>query len=207
MAIIFLNTPCMKLIFATNNAHKVEEIQAILPPALSIITLKEAGINVEIPEPYDTLKENAAQKAHTIYGMTHTDCFSEDTGLEVVALNGEPGVRSARYAGEDKQFDNNIDKLLANLTPYTDRSAQFKTVICLLLNGKEYYFEGICSGRITTEPQGSGGFGYDSVFIPDGATKTFAQMTLDEKNQYSHRRKATGNLVTFLNKLLVNRST
>lgn len=189
----------MKLIFATNNQHKVDEIKAVLPPAISIITLKEAGIDVEIPEPFDTLKENAAQKAHTIYAMTHTDCFSEDTGLEVDALNGEPGVRSARYAGEDRQFNNNITKLLANLKPYSNRSAQFKTVICLLLNNKEYYFEGICRGRITTEPQGTGGFGYDAVFIPEGATQTFAQMSLSEKNLYSHRRKATDNLVTFLN--------
>lgn len=192
----------MKLIFATNNAHKIEEIRAVLPSSVSIITLKEAGINVEIPEPYDTLKENAAQKAHTIYSLTNTNCFSEDTGLEVAALNGEPGVRSARYAGEDKQFANNITKLLINLQPHTDRSAQFKTVICLLLNGKEYYFEGICRGHITTTPQGSGGFGYDAVFVPDGATKTFAEMTLNEKNQYSHRRIATAGLVTFLKQLV-----
>lgn len=191
----------MQLVFATNNAHKIEEIQAILPPSISIITLKQAGINVDIPEPYDTLQENAAQKAHTIYKMTHTDCFSEDTGLEVAALNGEPGVRSARYASEQKDFSQNITKLLTNLQPYNNRSAQFRTVICLLLNGKEHYFEGICSGQIIHEPKGTGGFGYDSIFVPGGDDRTFAQMSLEEKNKYSHRRKATAGLVAFLKQL------
>lgn len=191
----------MQLIFATNNAHKIEEIQAVLPPSISIITLKQAGIDVDIPEPYDTLQENAAQKAHTIYNMTHTDCFSEDTGLEVAALNGAPGVRSARYAGEQKDFSHNITKLLTNLQPYSHRSAQFRTVICLLLNGKEHYFEGICPGHITYEPKGTGGFGYDSIFVPDGADRTFAQMSLEEKNIYSHRQKATAGLVAFLKRL------
>src|SRR5579875_237953 len=168
----------MKLIFATNNQHKVEEINALLPADIKAISLKQAGIDIDIPEPHPTLQDNAAEKARTIYQLTHTNCFSEDTGLEVAALNGEPGVLSARYAGEEKTFYKYIQKLLHNLEGKDNRKAQFRTVICLIFDSKEYYFEGVCTGRITTQPIGTEGFGYDPVFIPDGAGKTFAQMSL-----------------------------
>ena len=187
------------LIFATNNQHKVKEIRAVLNDKFDIITLKEAGIDIDIPEPHDTLEANATEKSSVINKLTHKNCFSEDTGLEVFALNGEPGVRSARYAGEDNNFQNNIDKLLKNLAKTTDRAAQFRTVISLLLDGKEYQFQGICKGWITTGQSGEEGFGYDPIFIPDGGKKTFAEMTMDEKNIFSHRKKATAKFVAFLN--------
>jgi XTP/dITP diphosphohydrolase len=189
----------MDLIFATNNQHKVDEIRAVLPSHFQIRTLKEAGIDIDIPEPHDTLQDNAREKAVTIYQLTHTNCFSEDTGLEVFSLNGEPGVQSARYAGEDKSFSKNVEKLLHNLTGKDDRRAQFRTVVCLLLDGREHFFEGICTGRILAEQKGTQGFGYDPVFVPDGANKTFAEMSLAEKNEFSHRRKAIDGLVSFLN--------
>lgn len=191
----------MDLIFATNNQHKVDEIRAVLPSHFQIKTLKEAGINIDIPEPHDTLQDNAREKAVTIYQLTGTNCFSEDTGLEVFSLNGEPGVKSARYAGEDKSFGKNIEKLLDNLKDKEDRRAQFRTVVCLLLNGEEHFFEGICKGQIIAQQRGMEGFGYDPVFVPDGADRTFAEMTLTEKNQFSHRRKAIDGLVSFLNQL------
>lgn len=194
----------MKLIFATNNQHKVDEIRNVLEKKQEIITLKEAGIEVDIPEPYDTLEANATAKSKTIYEMTGINCFSEDTGLEVAALNGEPGVKSARYAGDNRSFDANIEKLLSNLANRQDRSARFRTVISLLIDGKENCFEGICNGRIITEKRGNNGFGYDPVFIPEGSSKTFAEMDLEEKNRYSHRKKATEKLVAFLNKLSTN---
>jgi XTP/dITP diphosphohydrolase len=191
----------MKLIFATNNQHKVDEIRLVLDNSLQIITLKEAGIDVEIPEPYHTLEENASGKSKTIFEMTGTDCFSEDTGLEVEALNREPGVKSARYAGENRSFDANIEKLLVNLSGKTDRKARFRTVISLLMNGEETLFEGICEGQIIMERRGNNGFGYDPVFVPTGANRTFAEMDMAEKNKYSHRKKATEKLVAFLNSL------
>lgn len=191
----------MELIFATNNPHKVEEINAVLPPQIHSISLKEAGIDIDIPEPHNTLEANAREKAQTIHNLTGKDCFSEDTGLEVDALNGEPGVLSARYAGKEKSFDRNIEKLLTNLNGKDDRSAQFRTVICLLLNGQEHLFEGICRGRIIEEKRGTGGFGYDPVFIAESADKTFGEMTLEEKGKYSHRKKAVDKLVAFLNNL------
>lgn len=192
----------MKLIFATNNGNKVSEIKAVVPQSLEVVSLKEAGIDIDIPEPHDTLQANAQEKAVVIYKLTGTACFSEDTGLEVPSLNGEPGVHSARYAGEDKAFEKNIQKLLTNLEGKEDRSAQFRTVICLkLADGKEHFFEGICKGTIISEQKGGEGFGYDPVFIPDGATQTFAEMSLEEKNKYSHRRKAVDGLVAFLNGL------
>lgn len=192
----------MKLIFATNNGNKVSEIKAVVPQSLEVVSLKEAGIDIDIPEPHDTLQANAQEKAVVIYKLTGTACFSEDTGLEVPSLNGEPGVHSARYAGEDKAFEKNIQKLLTNLAGKEDRSAQFRTVICLkLADGKEHFFEGICKGTIISEQKGGEGFGYDPVFIPDGATQTFAQMSMAEKNKHSHRRKAVDGLVAFLNGL------
>jgi len=186
------------LVFATNNQHKVDEIQSLVGNDFKIIPLKEAGITIDIPEPHDTLKENAAEKARTIHQLTQKNCFSEDTGLEIDFLKGAPGVKSARYAGEDRDFQANIDKVLHELNNTTQRTAQFRTVICLIWENKEYYFEGICKGAITTEMHGEKGFGYDPIFIPTGSTKSFAAMTMDEKNNFSHRQKAVTQLFSFL---------
>ena len=186
------------LVFATNNAHKVEEIQAAIGNMLEVISLKQAGIDIDIPEPHDTLEANASEKSSTIHRLTGQSCFSEDTGLEVKALNGEPGVKSARYAGEGRSFSANTEKLLSALSAHSDRRARFRTVISLILDGKEHLFEGICNGRILETPTGNGGFGYDPVFAPDGETRSFAEMSLEEKNHYSHRRKAADKLVAFL---------
>ena len=196
----------MELIFATNNQHKANEITAIVPEYIKIITLQQAGIDINIPEPHETLEENAAEKGRTIFAYTGKNCFAEDTGLEVTALNGEPGVYSARYASEEES-DNlstsgkNMAKLLKKLQPYNDRTAQFRTVIFLILDNKQYFFEGICIGSIGFEPKGDKGFGYDPIFIPEGSDKTFAEMSMEEKNQYSHRKKAMDKLVTFLNQI------
>ncbi|MBK6935470.1 MAG: RdgB/HAM1 family non-canonical purine NTP pyrophosphatase [Chitinophagaceae bacterium] len=191
----------MNLIFATNNQHKVEELRPLVDPKYKITTLKEAGIDIDIAEPFDTLEENASAKAGTIYDLTHINCFSEDTGLIVDALNGEPGVKSARYAGEKCSFEDNVEKLLTNLKGKTNRTARFKTVISLVINGEETFFEGTCEGQITESPKGKGGFGYDPVFVPQGSDKTFAEMNREEKAIFSHRSKATGKLVAFLNTL------
>lgn len=187
-----------QLIFATNNQNKVAEISSLLNDAINIKSLKDAGIFIDIPEPHETLEENATEKSSTIYKLTHQDCFSEDTGLEVASLNGGPGVKSARYAGDECDNQKNIDKLLQELKDSVNRQAQFKTIISLMLKGKEYQFTGICKGQITTEPRGSNGFGYDAIFIPEGSEKTFAEMSMDEKNKFSHRKKATFLLIDFL---------
>lgn len=187
------------LIFATNNQHKVDEVRHVIGERFSIITLKEAGIDIDIPEPHDTLEANATEKAQTIFTLTGKDCFSEDTGLETDALNGEPGVKSARYAGGDRDFQANIDKLLLKLEGQANRKARFRAVISLILSGREYQFEGICEGRITEEQKGREGFGYDPVFIPEGATLTFAEMGMEEKNRYNHRQKAMTKMIQFLN--------
>ena len=171
------------LIFATNNQNKVAEIRHILNDRFNIKTLKDANITIDIPEPYNTLEENAR----------------ENTGLEVASLNGDPGVKSARYAGEEANFKNNIDKLLVNMKGFTERDAQFRTVISLLIKGKEYQFEGICKGKILEEEKGDNGFGYDPVFVPNGSDKTFAEMGMDDKTIFSHRKKATQQLIDFLN--------
>jgi len=186
------------LIFATNNQHKVDEIRLVLGNRFKLLTLKEAGIDIDIPEPHDTLEANAAEKSNVIHQLTGENCFSEDTGLEVEALNGAPGVKSARYAGEARSFEDNIEKLLLNLKGQTNRKAHFKTVISLLLDDKQYFFEGICPGTITTKKIGSNGFGYDPIFIPDGSDKTFGEMTMEGKTTFSHRKKATEKLVQFL---------
>lgn len=191
----------MKLIFATNNQHKVEEIRHAVGNKFELLTMKEAGIDLDIPEPHDTLEKNATEKSSTIYRITGIDCFSEDTGLEVIALNGEPGVKSARYAGEDRSFQNNIDKVLQKLKDKADWSARFRTIISLIINGEETLFEGICQGKIIENARGTHGFGYDPIFVPVGSDKTFAEMELSEKDLYSHRAKATEKLVTFLNRL------
>ena len=189
------------IIFATNNEHKIKEIQSLVGSDFTIITLQQAGIDIDIPEPHDTLQENAYEKAITIENMTKQNCFSEDTGLEIEALNGEPGVKSARYAGETRNFQANIDKVLEKLNGNTNRKAQFRTVICLLWNKEVFYFEGICKGSITKQMHGAKGFGYDPIFIPEGDTKSFAEMTMQEKNNYSHRQKAVTQLFSFLKSL------
>lgn len=185
-------------VFATNNKNKVEEIRSVLNNNFQIISLKEAGIDIDIPEPHDTLEKNALEKSQTIYLLTGKDCFSEDTGLEVQVLHGAPGVKSARYAGDESDFKKNIIKLLFNLKGKENRHARFRTVISLIMQGKEYQFEGICEGKIIDEETGSNGFGYDAVFIPSGSNKTFGEMTMEEKNKYSHRKKATAKLIEFL---------
>ena len=189
------------LIFATNNQNKVNEIRKVTDGKFNIITLTEAGINIDIPEPHDTLEANATEKSTVIHQLTKQNVFSEDTGLEVLALNGEPGVKSARYAGDGRDFQANIDKLLLNLWGISDRKAQFRTVISLILDDKEYLFEGICKGTILSEQKGGEGFGYDPVFVPEGSTKTFAEMTMDEKNLFSHRKKAVSKLIDFLSNI------
>lgn len=188
------------IIFATNNQHKVNEVRSVLGKSFNIITLKEAAIDIDIPEPHDTLEANATEKSKTIFTLTTKNCFSEDTGLEVETLNGEPGVKSARYAGENRSFNDNIDKLLMNLSTSENKTAQFRTVISLILEGNEYFFEGICTGKIISERRGNNGFGYDPVFVPDGSEKTFAEMDMEEKNKFSHRKKAMEKLIHFLNK-------
>ena len=193
----------MKLIFASNNEHKIEELKAFAGNGsdnyrIEIVSLKEAGIDIDIPEPHDTLEENASEKSCTIYKLTGKDCFGEDTGLEIQALNGEPGVKSARYAGEGRSFKNNIEKVLNKLSSETNRNARFRAVISLIIEGNETRFEGICNGRITDIPAGTEGFGYDPIFIPDGSKRTFAEMSVEEKNQFNHRTKAAAKLVAFL---------
>ncbi|MEO7311024.1 MAG: RdgB/HAM1 family non-canonical purine NTP pyrophosphatase [Chitinophagaceae bacterium] len=188
-----------QLVFATNNANKVAEIRKATGGLFDIITLKEAGINIDIPEPHDTLEANATEKSTVIHRLTGQDCFSEDTGLEVEALNGEPGVKSARYAGGDRDFEANIHKLLANMEGQANRKARFRTVISLIQNGEEYLFEGICPGKIIEIQRGQNGFGYDPVFVPDETSVTFAEMNMDEKNLFSHRKKALEKLIGFLN--------
>ncbi len=186
------------LIFASNNLHKANEIRTVLGNRFHIETLSEAGIHIDIPEPHDTIEANASEKSSVIHKLTGKNCFSEDTGLEVEALEGEPGVHSARYAADEPQYKSNIEKLLHQLHAVSDRTARFKTIISLQLDGKEYLFEGLCYGRIIEVEKGENGFGYDAVFIPDGAHKTFAEMTMEEKNIFSHRKKATEKFVEFL---------
>ena len=186
------------LIFATNNQNKVDEIRSVIGNHFDIITLLEAGILIDIPEPHNTLEANAREKSTTIHQLTGKNCFGEDTGLEVASLNCEPGVKSARYAGEGRNFQNNIDLLLKNLTGHTNRNARFRTVISLILSNQEYWFEGICEGRIIEVQKGNQGFGYDPIFIPAGANKSFGEMDIEEKNKFSHRKKAVSQLIYFL---------
>jgi XTP/dITP diphosphohydrolase len=187
-----------KIIFASNNQHKAEEIRAVLGAQFDIITLKEAGITIDIPEPHETLTENAREKSMVIHRLTGMDCFSEDTGLEVDALNGAPGVRSARYAGEHANADDNLQKLLADMKGIANRAARFRTVVSLVLNGQEYLFEGECEGSITEAASGSTGFGYDPVFIPLHHDKTFAELGIEVKSAISHRKKAIQKMTAFL---------
>lgn len=191
-----------QLIFASNNRHKADEIRALLNNRFDIITLKEAGIAIDIPEPHDTLEKNASEKSSVIFKLTGKDCFSEDSGLEVEALNGAPGVKSARYAGVHANANENNELLIQNMKNMSNRNAVFKTVISLIINGNEYFFEGTCSGKIALTPSGTGGFGYDPLFIPDGYDHTFATLGLDVKSAISHRKKAVEQMNAFLKTIL-----
>ena len=194
----------MRLIFASNNQHKIEELKAFAGKEIEIVSLKDAGIDIDIPEPHDTLEKNASEKSWTIYKLTGSACFSEDTGLEIEALNGEPGVKSARYAGEARSFKDNIEKVLNKLANQTNRNARFRAVISLIIKDKESQFEGICNGKIIDTPQGTEGFGYDPIFIPDGSDRSFAEMSIEEKNRFNHRTKAAAKLVAFLQNMKTN---
>jgi XTP/dITP diphosphohydrolase len=188
----------MQLVFATNNKHKLEEISAMLDSRFSLQSLEEVGITEDIPEEEDTLEGNASAKARYVHRNTGANCFADDTGLEIESLDGRPGVKSARYAGPECISANNIKKVLAELDGVDNRKARFRTIISLILEGKEYQFEGIVNGKIINEERGSKGFGYDPVFIPDGYEETFAEMSLSLKNQISHRANALKKLVSFL---------
>lgn len=191
----------MKLIFATANRHKLEEVQSLMPADVELFTPIDFGITEDIPENEPTLEGNASAKAWYIYNKIGIDCFADDTGLEVEALGGAPGVRSARYAaGESHNSMNNMSLLLRNLDGQTNRNARFRTVISLIIDGVEYQFQGVVSGKIRTEQSGHEGFGYDPVFEPDGYDVTFAEMPFDEKNRISHRGLATAKLIEFLAK-------
>ncbi len=190
----------VKLLFATQNEHKLQEVRAIIGSYIQIIGLNEFHFHQELPETHSTLKGNAEEKAQFIFKKFHTNCFAEDTGLEIAVLNGEPGVLSARYAGEKKNASGNIRLVLERLSGGKNRSAQFRTVICLVLDGKNFFFEGITGGEIATTPFGTSGFGYDPIFIPDGYSKTFAEIPYGEKNTISHRYKAILAMSDFLSR-------
>ena len=188
------------LVFATNNLHKLEEVRDILGGSFRIASLKEIGCTDDIPETADTLEGNALQKASYVKDKFGYDCFADDTGLEVEALGGAPGVFSARYAGPGHDSEANMQKLLKELEGKTNRQAQFRTVVALILEGREYTFEGIVRGTILTERRGTAGFGYDPVFVPEGYAETFAEMGSEEKNRISHRARAVQKLADFLHK-------
>lgn len=188
----------MKIVFATNNAHKLAEVRAVLGSAFDIVTLREVGITEDIPETGATLDENASQKARYVYERTGLDCFADDTGLEVEALDGAPGVHSARYATDGHDFAANNRKLLCELEGKENRKARFRTVISLIRGGEELQVEGIVRGEIAQREAGCGGFGYDPLFIPEGYDITFAEMSADEKNAISHRGRAVAELVKVL---------
>jgi len=186
------------LYFASHNPHKINEIRAIIGPDLVVGGLADLGCDEDIPEPYGTLEENALAKAGFVAEKYQVDCFADDTGLEVDALGGLPGVHSARYAGPDKDSGKNMQKLLDELRDTNQRKARFRTVIALILNGRHYFFEGVAEGRIAYQPSGRQGFGYDPIFIPDGYHKTFADLSAGEKNKISHRKQAMARLAAFL---------
>lgn len=188
----------MKLIFATNNLNKLKEVQALIPSHIKLLSLKDINCNEDLPETQDSILGNAKQKADYIKNKFGFDCFADDTGLEVEALNGEPGVYSARYAGPQRDANDNMDLLLKNLKHKDHRNAQFKTVIALHFNGKQINFTGLCKGQITASKHGEHGFGYDPIFRPNGHNKTFAEMELTLKNNIGHRGKAVEQLVKFL---------
>ena len=187
------------LVFVTNNKFKLEEIQNIVGFKYRIMSLKDINCYDEIPETHMTIEENASEKSHYIYKRYELDCFADDTGLEIAALDGRPGVFSARYAGEGKDFDDNMNKVLSELQNISNRKARFRTVISLILDGNEYQFEGVVNGQILTRKIGGKGFGYDPIFQPDGFSKSFAQLTMKEKNKISHRGMAIQKMIEFLN--------
>ena len=188
----------MKLVFATNNRNKLKEIQHLLGQHFLLQSLRDIGCVEDIPEPHDTLEENALEKTRFVYRNYQMDCFADDTGLEIAALNGAPGVISARYAGENKDDRANVQKVLEKLEGIPQREARFRTVISLILREKEYLFEGVINGKIIHQCRGDEGFGYDPVFVPEGYDKTFAEMSLAEKNTISHRARAFQKLINFL---------
>lgn len=187
-----------KFVFATNNAHKLEEVTAILGDKIELLSMKDIHCHADIPETADTLEGNALLKARYIFENYNMDCFADDTGLEVEALNGAPGVYSARYAGPGHDSEANMDKLLHEMENKENRKARFRTVIALILNGKEHLFEGIVNGTVISEKRGGSGFGYDPIFVPDTYSQTFAEMGNDIKNQISHRAEAVKKLTAFL---------
>jgi len=189
----------MKLVFATNNVNKLIEIKHLLTGNVQLLSLRDIGLKEDMPEDQDTIEKNAIQKASYINKKYNINCFADDTGLEVEVLNGRPGVKSARYAGESKSSDKNIEKLLFELKNKQNRNARFKTVICLIIEGKQYIFEGIAKGKIIDRKKGNKGFGYDPVFVPEGYSKTFAEMALAEKNKISHRAIAIKKFTEFIN--------
>ena len=191
----------MRLVFATNNKHKLEEMRAILGGKVELLSLADIDCHDDIPETADTLEGNALIKARYIYDKYGCACFADDTGLEVDVLGGEPGVYSARYAGENNDSEANMRKLLQNLTGKSERSAQFRTVIALIIEGEEFLFDGIVRGRISEERMGSAGFGYDPIFVPDGYEESFAQMAAEQKNAISHRSRAASALNDYLETL------
>ncbi|MBB1193426.1 non-canonical purine NTP pyrophosphatase [Flavobacterium sp. SOK18b] len=188
----------MKIVFASNNKNKIIELQSMLPDSVTILSLESIGCHEEIPETASTIEGNAILKANYVTQKYCYDCFADDTGLEVLALDGAPGVYSARYAGEQRNPEDNMNLLLKNLTDKETRAAQFKTVIALNLNGEQHLFTGIAKGEITLEKIGNQGFGYDPIFQPEGYTETFAQLPLELKNEISHRGKATKQLLAHL---------
>ena len=190
-----------KFVFATNNIHKLREVAAIVGHQIELLSLNDIGCHDDIPETSDTLEGNALLKARYVYERYHTNCFADDTGLEVEALGGAPGVYSARYAGEGHNSEENIKKLLHELEVKDNRKARFRTVFALIINGKEHLFEGIVRGEIIARKRGTSGFGYDPVFVPEGFTQTFAEMSDGQKNKISHRALAVGKLCKFLNTL------
>lgn len=191
----------MQLVFASNNKNKIKEIQQLLPDTIEILSLESIGCQEEIPETADTIEGNAILKANYVTEKYGYNCFADDTGLEVAALNGAPGVYSARYAGEQRDAVDNMNLLLENLLDKTDRTAQFKTVIALNINGEQHLFTGIAQGKITTEKSGNQGFGYDPIFQPEDFKETFAELPLEIKNKISHRGKATQLLIAFFNQI------
>lgn len=191
----------MELVFASHNQHKTEEVKEMASSLIHIRNLREIGCFDEIPETADTLEGNASQKARYVQEHFHVNCFADDTGLEVEALDGRPGVYSARYAGEHCTYQDNVDKLLLEMKGKTNRKACFKTVVALVLDGKEYFFEGRVDGKIIENQKGTSGFGYDPIFMPDGFDRTFAEMSDEEKNSISHRGRAMQEMMSFLKKI------
>lgn len=191
----------LELVFCTNNDHKIKEVSQIMGTQFSFLKLKDVQFFDDIPEPFETLEENSLEKAQVVHNFTGKNCFAEDTGLFVEAIDGEPGVYSARYAGEPTNSEKNIEKVLEKLASKTNRNAYFKTIITLIINGEIKQFEGICKGTIAMQKQGTDGFGYDPIFIAEGYTKSFAEIAADEKNEISHRKKAFDKFSAHLSEL------